>query len=232
MREKGQRGGVPLLILSGAGEFFSEIPADSQRSATPPPPGLQPEALRKAYDCLRVDAGYASPAAQAWFGSAGLPRHFALVSNTPVVRRLQAGSVRVGLVMFPEATDTTLGKTVESVLDAARSLADTDMVVGLSPWGFRLEGKSLARLSEGFDLLLGAGDGAPFPVEVTTYAPGIVWSRADHNARVVTALDMLIIPEGPRPRTWIQGLHFRVREYPLVESVRENTEVRQWLATP
>lgn len=222
-------GSLPTLILSGAGEFFAEIPADAQRSATPPPVNLQPESLRKAYDLLRVDAGYAGPAAHAWFGSAGLPHNFVLVERKPVVLRLQAGSVRVGLILFPEATEATLNKTVEAVLDAARSLAAMDVVVGISPWGFRLEGKGLARLSEGVDLLLGAGDGAPFPAEVTTYAPGIVWSRADHYARVVTALELLFFPEGPRPRTWIQGLHFRVREYPLVESVHENTEIKQLL---
>lgn len=246
-----QQDSVPTLVISGAHEFFWDLPPDSlAQSAAPvsppssvpapgeppvpitggpvePPKSVTPEKLRAAYGLTRVHAGYAGPKTRAWFGSVGLPPNFAEVNTSPVLRRVQINALRVAVILFPPVSETVPDRLLVSLLDMAVSARDADIVVGVSPWGFRLEGKSLARLAEGFDVLLGSGEGAPFPLEVTTYAPGILWSRADRDARSITELRLYTLP-GPhaaRPRAWLNAVDVQGQEYPLDMNIPESPAV-------
>lgn len=260
-----QQDTVPTLVISGAHEFFWDLPPDvlssnssisthvsapvSPPSSVPapgqpavpftggpvePPKSVTPEKLRTAYGLARVHAGYAGPKTRAWFGAVGLPTNFVEVNTAPVVRRIQINALRVAVILFPPARETLSDKALTSLLDTAHAAKDADIVIGVSPWGFRLEGKTLSRLAEGFDVLLGSGEGAPFPLEVTTYAPGIIWSRADRDARSITELRLYTLP-GPnaaRPRAWLNAVDVQGQEHPLGMNILEDTAVTAVIPAP
>ncbi|HIU17349.1 MAG TPA: hypothetical protein IAB01_02735 [Candidatus Avidesulfovibrio excrementigallinarum] len=157
------------------------------------------------------------------------------MDSTPVVRRLRKGNVELGLVLFPPLNDGETSpspETLRAVLAAGSSLAGADIVVGLSPWGFQAERSALPRLDGTFDVLLGAGAGAPFPLDVTPFAPGVIWSRADVDGRHVIELEINLPADtgSPRPHEWLHDIDVRAREWPLTDDIPADQRVFEALA--
>lgn len=211
--------------MAGAGEFPSDndktTPSAAQTSSAQSVDSAKvrnftPDAVRTIYSALRVNVGYASPEAAQWFGGR-LPAGFAAVHDKPVVQRVQVGGVLAAVVLFPAVQGDVPDAVLRALLAAARSSGDADVVIGVSPWGFQKEAKALQRLAEGYDVLLGGGSGAPFPVELTTFAPGIAWSRPDKDGRCVIDIRFMTLPgkHAERPRSWLREVDFFVKEHPL-----------------
>lgn len=225
---------MPTFVLSGAHEFLSSAALDAVRfrRADRQYPCV---ALRDAYNALPLDAGYLSADELDRFSQCGRPSALEPVDATPVVRRLRKDGVELGLVLFPPLNP---GETAPSpallraVLAAGASLADTDLVVALSPWGFQAERHVLPSLDGTFDVLLGAGAGAPFPLDITPFAPGVIWSRSDVDGRHVIELNVSLPADtgAARPREWLRDIDVRAREWPLTDDIPADQRVFEALA--
>ncbi len=194
------------------------------------------KAVREAYTLMKIDAGYLSAAEETAFRACGgAPERCVMVAESPVVRRLGAGGLRVSLILFPPLPDEAerpSEKMLQTLLAVARKEAGADLVVGMSPWGFKAEGFALQRLSEAFDVLLGSGAGAPFPLEVTDFAPGIVWSRSDRDGRYVIELTFYSLPDphSAEPHSWTRDIDVTAREWPLSQHIPNDQAVFEALA--
>lgn len=197
------------LVLIGASEFLPDRAFPSPQKTG----SAGPEQVRAAYDGLKIDAGYLSQAASAWFGDV-LPQGFNLVRETPVVRvfpvTTAAGSTCDALVVFfpPRSvlgtaeTESPTPALLGCVLDAARAAAAASraktglepLVIGISPWGFQAEREALPQLAGVFHLLLGAGDGAPLTAETSETSTALLWSRAGLDGKDLTVLDFFALP--------------------------------------
>lgn len=192
-------------------------------------------ALRDAYNALPLDAGYLSVEELAGFRQCGHPSALEPVDNTPVVRRLRKDGVELGLVLLPplEPGETAPSPaTLRAVLAAGASLAGADLVAALSPWGFQAERQALPALDGTFDILLGAGAGAPFPLDITPFAPGVLWCRADVDGRYIIELNISLPADvGPlRPREWLRDIDVRAREWPITDDIPADQRVFDALA--
>ncbi len=233
---------IPTLTVCGAGEFA----ADGARivsSATAPD---AVDAVRRAYNRLEVDAGFASGSASRWFRAGGgtLPAGFVEVTAEPVTRYFQRGGFRIAVIFFPgppaRPAQWTPGPSLPAgtqkpavpagaelsaaVLEAGRRAGDADLVIGVSPWGIEAESAAASRLNGVFHVLLGAGPGSPFPFHVQEDAPGLVWSRADRRGRSLTVLEFTELPGRAPGHVWVPGLNADGREIPLDHTVPEDAE--------
>lgn len=236
--------GLPTLTLVGAAEFLPDraFPAPKKTGQA------GPDQIRQAYNRQKVDAGVLSQAAAAWFGPA-VPQGFFPVSDLAVSRRfpvtLASGEdADICVVFFPplktlrsDGSATPHPALLARVMDAGRaalSAATADgkkaLLVGISPWGFGAELAALPELSTLFHVLLGAGDGAPFPAEAPDAGPSLLWSRADLDGKSLLVLDILSLPEatasGP---AWDPALSARAHAITLSESIPADPAVEALL---
>lgn len=238
---------IPTLTVCGAGEFA----ADGVRfgaSATNPD---ETDVVRRAYDRLRMDAGFASGPASRRFraGGGSLPSGFVEVTAEPVTRYFRRGGFRIAVIFFPgppaRPAEWTPGPSLPggtpnpaapvdadlsaAVLEAGRRAGDADLVIGVSPWGIEAESAAASRLNGVFHVLLGAGPGSPFPFHVQEDAPGLVWSRADRRGRSLTVLEFAELPGRAPGHVWIPGLNADGREILLDHTVPEDPDTANLL---
>lgn len=149
-----------LFLVAGPYEFLPQNEFDTVPSLV-----FAPDFI-KAYEMLGYDRVYITPAEQQWFeeyGKAPLPDSFRTLGDEPLAEVVEVDGVRVGVVGFPvppkffEPTQAD----VDRVVSAARSLRDqSDIIVGISPWGRTHEDFYLLNAEPVIDLLLGTGAGA------------------------------------------------------------------------
>ena len=225
------RGTQPVLFLAGPYEFAAspELEAVSiirdQHTA--------PDRLRAAAAFCAPDAGYLTQHEAGLFSGKKLPEGYVTVGNTPCVRRLRTAGGTVAVIMLPElpsGADTVPDQMLRAVLEAGRSQADADLVIGVSPWGFSAEGRALPALDGVYDVLLGGGAGAPFPIDVTAFAPGVIWARSDSDGRTIIELGLDVLPGAARPHPWIRDVDVRGREWLLGPAVKDHAGARAALA--
>ena len=221
-------------MLSGAHEFLSDATLDAVRFRRAERQ-YSCVALRDAYNALPLDAGYLSAEELERFRQCGRPSALEPVDKTPVVRRLRKDGVELGLVLLPPLAPgetTPSPATLRAVLAAGARLADADIVAALSPWGFQAERQALPALDGTFDILLGAGAGAPFPLDITPFAPGVIWSRSDVDGRHVIEINISLPADSaaPRPREWLRDIDVRAREWPLSDDIPADQRVFDALA--
>ncbi|NHZ48523.1 hypothetical protein FVW27_18290, partial [Desulfovibrio sp. XJ01] len=116
--------GIPTLVLAGPDEFAPDAGEDAT--------GRLASMTRKAYNLLRVDDGYLSAAAAAWFRdhAGGMPKGFREVGGEPVTRLHQVAGRTVAVVFLPalpkpweDPTPAMAAQAVQAGL-AARARAD------------------------------------------------------------------------------------------------------------
>lgn len=224
-------------MLAGAEEFLPDLAPGAPVTAALS--SITPDNVRRAYDRIGVDAGYLSSAAAAWFRvGRALPINFTEVTTAPVVRRLTAGGVSVAVVHFPPLPQgdeaAALPDRLRAVIEAARSVADAQLVVGVSPWGFMAEDHALPHLEEAFHVLIGGGSGAPFPAHSPKSAPGLLWLRPTPDGKNVQILDIRALPArtADRPafkRPWLADVTFESRDATLTPDIPDDTAVAELL---
>lgn len=216
------RSATPTLLVVGANEFSPDRPAPDLKN-----PLVQPDVVRQIYNVPTFPTvGYASPAATRWFSN-NLPAGFEPVESLRA-RTVSVGGLSVAVILFPQVPDTVPAALLTSIIQTAQQ-ASADLVVGVSPWGFQREALALPALTGAVDVLLGAGEGAPFPVEQTAFAPGILWSRADRDGRCVVEFLFMALPDRQKPRPLLRDVDFAVKEYPLSMSVPSDPRVLELL---
>lgn len=207
------------LVLSGAGEFWPDGPEK-------PPTDQALAALVKAFGLLAPEAGCLTPSEAKVLADKGLapPPGFEVLDAAPKTRRLNVGGLRVGLVFFPvlkNGAKNAPPEAMEAAAAAARGLrADSDLVIGLSPWGGIDEEAFLSRPDHGLDVLLGSGPG-PGQYMRTASAGRTLWSRSYTQGKALIRLDILGLPNGPG-FVWKLGESVTAQAVPLDQGIADD----------
>lgn len=212
----------------GAEEFFP----DTSEAEDANQGKIAPNRISQAYTALDITCGYLSLAASRWFGKS-IPPHFLPVADHPVTRRFLCGNVSVAVILFPSLPTESVQaekKPITAALKAATAVSDADLIIGVSPWGFRAEHGACPALAKRFHVLLGAGEGAPFAAETLPQSPSLLWSRADHNGRSLMVLDIMDLPRSGIETAWEPGLSFTAREVVLTAAIPEHPEIKRLLS--
>lgn len=180
---------------------------------------------------MRVDDGFLSPAAAAWFRqhAGSLPPGYREVQDTPATLVHTANGLRVAVVFFPPLRKGVDDPTPEAVRDAlaagrkARSAAD--LVIGVSPWGSLNERDMLPRCEGVFDILFGGGSGSAFDGSLDDVAPGVLWARPERDGKGVNVVDVLALPSPGVPNDWVQGITIATRIIMLSDTVARDPAV-------
>lgn len=230
--------GIPTLVLAGPDEFAPDAGEDAT--------GRLASMTRKAYDLLRVDDGYLSAAAAAWFRdhAGGTPTGFREAGDQPVTRLHsvagQDGDERTVAVVFLPALakpweDPTPAMAAQAVQAGLAARTRADLVIGVAGWGGLGERRYLAELGQAFHILLGGGIGTGFDGVVDGAAPSLLWSRPDMQGRSVNVVDVLAWPQRvqglSQPRHWIVGIDISVRQVPLKDAVEPDPAVEAVVGT-
>lgn len=177
-----------ILFLAGPNEF---LPPAGLKSPTP----KLARALAEAYEALGYDAIYPTHAETSWLRASGasLPGVARETGDRPLIRVVEAGGVRLGLVALPElpaGQETPPRSMIDAAARAARDLAaKADLVAGISPWGATAEAALLSSTDAPFDLLLGGGPGPGLAGRLmeedrTLWARSYTMGKAFHTIRV------------------------------------------------
>ena len=218
-------GNFPVLYIVGADEFTADVP-DSGLEKTDI---ASPELVQHIYSALRPDVGYLSPAASSWFGSF-VPESFLRIEKSPITKRIEIGGLVIALIFFPDIhqNERNADEVLSAVLAAAHEVADVDLRIGISPWGFQREYAAREGLAQAFHIVLGAGEGAHFPLDATAMEPAL-WVRAAEDGRSVVSIDLEACPPRDMPPAWIQGINIRAREIRLGDEIPEDRHVKALL---
>jgi len=223
-----RRGDVPCVYVAGPYELKASSSLESvaiQRQEE----GIAQEQICSAHSLCSADIGCSMQCETACFGT--LPKGFASVQDKPIIKKISPNGIRLAFVLFPElpkGAEYAPSAMVKAVLEAGRSVRDSDIVIGVSPWGFKAEGRALSSFEGVFDILLGGGVGAPFPLDVPQFAPSVAWSRSDSDGRNIIVLS-IADTHFSRPHTWIKGVDIWAREIPLNATIPEDKAVRRIL---
>lgn len=219
-------GNFPVLYIVGAREFSKE-----RNEVGTGEDGVSPELVQRLYDTLHPDAGYLSSAEAVWFKEF-IPKAFSQVGEQPVTQRIEIGGLSVALIFFPDIneneTEQDRTRALSSILAAAYAADNADLRIGVSPWGFQQEYAARGSLAQAFHIVLGAGEGAHFPLDTVSMEPA-VWVRAAEDGRSVIALDLESCPSRGISPVWVQDLNIRGREIRLEDAIHEDSKIRQIL---
>ena len=169
-----------LLFLAGPWEFLDP-------NADKAPPDNNARILAAAFDKLGYDRGYATAEERQWLVDRGqaLPRSFRVVDKKPVTEEREVGGHTVGLVYLPRDP-----AHADAAIRAARELRPrVDLVVAVSPWGYRPESSALGDLAGAVDILLGGGPGKGVRGEVAENGR-IFWGRSYTKGKGVLTVQL------------------------------------------
>jgi hypothetical protein len=187
------------LFLAGPGEFG--------RAGEEQPDSTLGRALLKAYDSLGYQGIYLAPETANWLTGLKnpLPPEFISVGKVPEVRRERVGGLLVGVTFLPPLpSETGLpdATTLAAIRNAAATLReDTNLVIGVSPWGSKAERAFLEEEGAVFDLLLGAGFGGG-NMGRTMAQDKTLWLRAYSRGKVVQLVHLTALPQQAKDQDW------------------------------
>lgn len=216
------QGGGRVLALAGGYEF---TPFRAE------PPGADvARALALAYAHMGYDLGLLSARDFDWLRGAGANPGPAWLPPAPEprVRRLDAGGLRVGVVVLPAGQGLhapAAPEAVEAVLHAARELRpEVDLLVGLGAWGWQADKALLEAPGLPLDVLLSSGAG--HGTGVRPVAGGRVLEvRPEYQGWSVIRLDILALPQAGPDAAWTEGVHYRARVLKLDATVPGDAKV-------
>lgn len=218
------RSSGPALVIGGCNEF-----TDAGGFPTvPDTPGL----VQAAYGNLATDAGWLSMDEAAALGRSGnpLPFGYAPVDQTPVVQHSVIGEKRIRVVLFPPMREWN-DSLVATVLELAHGLrATSDLIVGVSPWGTRLERRFLALAAGRYDVLLGGGPGRGMRGNMDTRG-AILWARGFADGKALTVLELMEWPNRTATHVWIENDNVRFPVVSLDASVPADPQLESMLTS-
>ena len=211
----------------GADEFLPDA-ARLGVESSPALSAVPPDRVRQAYDRLGVNSGYLSSDAAAWFRvGRALPMNFTEVTGEPVIKRLVTGGLSVAVIHFPPlpigSPPSLLAERIRRVTEAARSVADAQLIVGVSPWGLPAEEEALPLLQGSLHVLVGGGPGPSFSAAPPPTAPELLWVRPGTQGKHVSLIDILSLPAPGS--AWTPGIHVEAREAALSPEIADDPEI-------
>lgn len=221
------QGGGRVLTLAGGHEFtpFRAAPAGEGTA----------RALAQAYAAMSYDLGLLSARDHDWLRGAGAAPGPGWLAPAPEprVRLLDAGGVRVGVLVLPHKADIYAPaepEAVAAVVRAARELRpQVDLLVGLGVWGWQGDATLLEAPEADFDVLLSSGPGQGTGVRAVRGGRTLD-VRPDYQGWSVIRLDILGFPEARGGRVWTAGAHYSATKIKLDATIPADEAVSAILA--
>jgi len=214
-------------VLAGPYEF---LPIDQVAKAS----ADTAKALALAFARLPYDLVYALPAESRWLEDNGatLPPSFTVAGEQPVAQVRQAGAARVGLLLFPVLApdrEKASPDMVRTVADAALALRQqSDIVVGISPWGASAEQDFLESAGHTVDVLLGSGPGPGFPAKPMA-GDAVLWLRPYPQGKTMVELAIRALPRRSPDWKWVRDQNASILLQSLTESITSNPDMEALL---
>jgi len=219
--------GERVLVVAGGYEF---TPFRAE------PPGADvARALGQAYAYMDYDLGLLSPTDFDWLRGAGANPGPAWLPPAPEprVRRLEAGGLRVGVIVLPEGQGLhapAAPEAVDAVLRVAREVRpEVDLLVGLGAWGWQADKALLDAPGLPLDVLLSSGAGRG--TGVRPVAGGRVLEvRPEYQGWSVIRLDILALPGAAQDALWTDDVHYQAKVIRLDATVPSDAKVSKVLS--
>lgn len=196
------------------------------RSLAPQPIALQ--ALSETYDVFKYNLGLITSSEAEAFQAADLhwPKSFS-VPESLQYNEFKVPSGKIGILVFPELNGAKepgpkMTRAIERMCKEKR--AETDLLIGISPWGYWGEQAYLkSGPKDGVDILLGSGPG----VEVTgalMSSDNILWNRSYSRGKHVLRIDIESWPGTKTPK-WEEDVNIHSESVVLTDGYVEDTHI-------
>ncbi|MBU1611679.1 MAG: hypothetical protein KKC99_07525 [Proteobacteria bacterium] len=159
--------------------------------------------------------------------SVPLPKEFQVIDDL-AYRELKITGKTVGIIIFPELKNakTVPEKTLRSITRmCSDKQKETDLLIGMSPWGYWSEQSYLKSLPlAGVDILLGSGAG----VEVAGVAMNngnTWWCRAYNKGKYVIKIDVESWPSRKKAPLWKEKENIRTEPVVLTDGFVEDNDM-------
>jgi hypothetical protein len=186
--------------------------------------------MAKAFDTLRHDLVFVTPYERHVLTQAGVKPRSAWVGGERLEKRIlhtAAGSKVAVLLLPPVPSDANslpqnLIHQVENTVHGLRGAVQ--LIVAMSPWGYRHEQELLKAQGPLPDILLGSGPGIGL---VGTLAAGqnTAWVRSFSQGKSVIRIEVLAWPERTFTFKWTEGKNIRMTIFGLTDQYQEDPEM-------
>jgi hypothetical protein len=214
---------VPVFAVSGGFEFLPES-------------GKQPDqaklqALAKAYGMINFDLGLLTPGEAGAMRKAGvnLPGQWITAEAVTQTQLPLPGGGAVGFVLFPPLTPTEKEAPKDLIAQISKAVETqrkkSNIVVGLSPWGYFVELLYL-RSNDAVlpDVLLGSGPGPGFKGMVAGEGRAY-WMRAYSLGKALNRLEVLAWPKREAGFRWSDDMDIRSLNVGLTDQFKEDPAI-------
>lgn len=211
------------LLIAGPYEFLPYDDSEKKPDARTLP------ALAKAFDLLAYDAVCLAPEEAEALKSQHIeiPRDWVVLSEAPQSRIINVGGKTIGVLFFPmpeKIGETPPEKLMAKVSREARKLREqSDLVVGVSPWGLNAEEAFTKLKKSAVDILLGAGPGSGIFAKAAPYGETL-WTRAYPKGKAINELELPAFPGGEK-FLWELNANFKAIVLPLDDKISPDSEM-------
>lgn len=186
--------------------------------------------MAKAFDKLHHDLLFVTPYERQVLAKAGIPPRSSWVGSERLEKHLLyagAGTKVAVLVLppLPRGAQSIPQNLIHQLENAVHSLRGTvNLIIAMSPWGYRHEQELLKAQGSLPDILLGSGPGIGL---VGTLAAGqnTAWIRSFSQGKSVIRIEVLAWPERTSTFKWTEGKNIRMTLFGLTDQYQENPEM-------
>jgi len=211
------------LFIAGPYEFLPYDDSEKKPDARTLP------ALVKAFELLRYDAVCLAPEEAEALKSQNIaiPPNWVVLGDAPQSQTLDVGGKKIGVLYFPmpeKIGETPPEKLMTKVSRAARKLREqSDLVIGVSPWGLNSEETFTKLKKSAVDILLGAGPGSGIFAKAEPYGETL-WTRAYPKGKAINELELQVFPSGDK-FLWELNSNFKAVVLPLDDKISPDADI-------
>ncbi|GAB6125434.1 hypothetical protein JCM14124_11400 [Humidesulfovibrio idahonensis] len=211
--------------MAGGYEFTRDLPAK-------PPSKKRLEFMAKAFDQLRHDLVFVTPAERASLAKAGVQTRAYWKGGEKLEQHIlhSEGGPRIGVILLPPVAYSAPAvpeNLIHQMENAVRKLrGSVKLVVVMSPWGYNKESELLTRADKGAlpDVLLGSGPG--MGLVGTLAAEGkTAWIRSFSEGKSVLRVEVLAWPEHSSTFKWTEEKNIRMSLFGLTDQYQEDPQM-------
>jgi hypothetical protein len=184
--------------------------------------------LCRVFSRLSYELGVLSPDEASFLEANRIdpPKGWLLASEHPKAKIFSLASRKIAVLVFPYSRSGETGQ--KEVLELARKLRpETDLLIGLSPWGIHQERSFLGSSPHILDIFLGGGPGPGFKSKFMQ-GGATLWVRPYGRGKVVFSIRIKEWPSSPQS-VWRPGQTVDTDIILLKKNIPEDEAVRSLL---
>jgi len=216
---------APVYFLAGGFEFTQEMPAKQ-------PTKKRLEFMARAFDKLRHDLIFVTPAERTVFAKAGVQPRASWHGSDQLEQHIlhSPGGPKIGVILLPPLPASARSvpqRLIQQMENAVSSLQSTaKLVVVMSPWGYAHEQELLQKTNPRVlpDILLGSGPGIGMTGMLAADAR-TAWVRSYAQGKSVLRVEILAWPEHNSTFKWTEDKNIRMSLFGLTDQYQEDPQM-------